>query len=232
MGPRMMTWAIWGQDDGPFGGEPNDGTAVKPIWWRINDGSMMGRPPQMNSGGGGLLSKILGRGNPAGGAAGGLRGIGSRSAERQQAAVDYLQSLSNPAGLKGFLNNTQQVLKTAQSIGPMIQQYGPMVKNLPAMWRLYRGFKNASKSKDETTNKDNDEKNSMQEESLVWMKPPVKYQVKFQAMSSKNTSTKKKNRKEIQSSAAEKRITQGKVLLFQNYIFIKRMLIAAFFSFC
>jgi hypothetical protein len=26
----------------------------------------------------------------------------------------------------------------------MVQQYGPMVKNLPAMWKLYRGLKNAS----------------------------------------------------------------------------------------
>jgi hypothetical protein len=52
-----------------------------------------------------------------------------------------------PGGIMNFLNNTQQFLRTAQSIGPMVQQvqqFAPLVKNLPAMWKLYRGLKNAS----------------------------------------------------------------------------------------
>ena len=34
-------------------------------------------------------------------------------------------------------------MNTAQQVGPMINQYGPLVKNIPVMWKLYRGLKNA-----------------------------------------------------------------------------------------
>jgi hypothetical protein len=110
-------------------------------------GQMMGRPQQMNTrGGGGLLSKILGRGNQSG------RFMGVQTAGKAASrGGGLLQSLSNPEGITNMLNNTQQVLKTAQQIGPMIQQYGPMIKNLPAMWKIYKGFKNASKTTDDVT---------------------------------------------------------------------------------
>ena len=63
-----------------------------------------------------------------------------------------LQSLSGSGGgggLVGFLNNTQQVIKTAQAIGPMVQQYGPLVRNLPALWKLYRGMKDSPNTTEE-----------------------------------------------------------------------------------
>ncbi|SDM19331.1 YqfQ family protein [Bacillus sp. OK048] len=93
--------------------------------------------------GGGLLSKILG-GKKQGNQSGGFKGLqtASRAAPSGTGGVgSILQTLSNPGSLTGFLNNTQQVLNTVQSFGPMIQQYGPMVKNLPMMWKLYKGFK-------------------------------------------------------------------------------------------
>lgn len=110
--------------------------------------TMMGQGQPMGRGqgrrnGGGLLSKILG-GKKQGNQFNAPRGmqIGNRAAQNGSRGVgSILQTLSNPEGLTGLLNNTQQVLKTAQSIGPMIQQYGPIVKNLPMMWRLYKGFK-------------------------------------------------------------------------------------------
>jgi hypothetical protein len=110
-------------------------------------GQMMGRPQQMNTGGGGgILSKLLGRGNQAGGF------MGMQTASKTASGGGgLLQSLSSPGGLTNILNNTQQVLKTAQSIGPMIQQYGPMIKNLPAMWKIYKGFKNASNTAENET---------------------------------------------------------------------------------
>lgn len=55
-----------------------------------------------------------------------------------------MDGLKNPGTIQTFLNNTQQVLKTAQQIGPIVQQYGPIVKNLPAMWKLYKGFQSSS----------------------------------------------------------------------------------------
>lgn len=133
----------------PFGGRnPMMGPSTNPFGGGFNPmmGQMMGRPNQMNTRGGGLLSKLLGRGNQAGGF------MGMQTAGRAASGGGgLLQSLSNPGGLTSILNNTQQVLKTAQSIGPMVQQYGPMIKNLPAMWKIYKGFKNATKNTDEAS---------------------------------------------------------------------------------
>lgn len=154
MGPQMM-----GPGPNPFGGR---GQMMNPFGGRnqmMGPGSnmfggrnpMMGGPGQMGRGGGGLLSKLLGRGNQAAG----VRGVGAMQGAGRAATGSgggLLQSLSNPGGITSMLNNTQQVLKTAQSIGPMIQQYGPIVKNIPAMWKLYRGLKNAPDSTEETAN--------------------------------------------------------------------------------
>jgi hypothetical protein len=146
MGPyRMGPGAFGGQQQmmNPYGGN----VRMMGYQHQFNGGRpMMGQTMGRGQGrrnGGGLLSKILGgkkQGNTFSGPRGmqtargavpnGTRGVGS-----------ILQTLSNPDSLSGFINNTQQVLKTAQSIGPMIQQYGPIVKNLPMMWKLYKGFK-------------------------------------------------------------------------------------------
>lgn len=108
---------------------------------------MMGRAPQMN-GGGGLLSRLFNRSAP--GPTGGMNGLmGMQQAGR--AAGGGALTNTGAGGLSSFLNNTQQVLKTAQSIGPMVQQfqqYGNLIRNLPAMWRLVQGLKNASNDSD------------------------------------------------------------------------------------
>jgi hypothetical protein len=107
---------------------------------------MMGGAQQMNRGGG-LFSKLLGMGNQSG-RMGGLMGM--QQAGRAAGAGGSM--FGNSGGIMGFLNNTQQVLKTAQSIGPMVQQfqqYGSLVKNIPAMWKLYRGLKNAPDASEE-----------------------------------------------------------------------------------
>lgn len=106
------------------------------------------RGPTRTSGGG-LLSKLLGKGKSQGAQAGmQMFGNASRSAA-PTAGGGLLKSLSDPTAITGFLNNTQRVLNTAQQIGPMVQQYGPIIKNLPAMWKLYRGL-NAASTDEET----------------------------------------------------------------------------------
>jgi YqfQ-like protein len=169
MGPYMMgPGAFGGQQQmmNPYGGNvPMMGYQHNFNGRRPTMGQTMGRG-QGRRNGGGLLSKILGgkkQGNQFGGPRGmqianqagpnGSRGVGS-----------ILQTLSNPDSLTGFLNNTQKVLNTAQSIGPMIQQYGPIVKNLPMMWKLYKGFKDLpTEEKSETEKTDN----SIMEEQTV-----------------------------------------------------------------
>ncbi|RID83973.1 hypothetical protein D1970_14540 [Mesobacillus zeae] len=88
--------------------------------------------------GGGLLARLLGRGNPSGGMAS-FPGAGAAG----RTGGGLLQAFANPGSINGFLANTQQVLRTAQTFGPMVKQYGPLVRNLPSMWKLYRELKNA-----------------------------------------------------------------------------------------
>lgn len=102
----------------------------------------MGRP-----GNRGLLSRLF------------QRQSGPQSASmfsRGSEQTSLLQGIANPERISNFLSQTQQVLNTAQQFGPMIQQYGPLVKNLPAMWKLYQGFKNMPDS--ETEEKSQEEK--------------------------------------------------------------------------
>ncbi|WP_445490382.1 VrrA/YqfQ family protein [Niallia sp. 03133] len=111
---------------------------------------MMGRGGAPARSGGGILAKLLGRGNS--GASNATRNVanaGARSAAGSGGGI--LKAISNPASINGFLANSQKFLNTASQLGPMINQYGPMVRNIPAMWKLYRGLKNFSSSEEETS---------------------------------------------------------------------------------
>lgn len=39
-----------------------------------------------------------------------------------------------------YLQTADKFLNTAQQITPMVRQYAPMFQNVPALWKLYRGF--------------------------------------------------------------------------------------------
>jgi hypothetical protein len=45
---------------------------------------------------------------------------------------------SGGINLGGMLGNIQQGLKVAETVTPMIQQYGPLIKNIPAMISMYK----------------------------------------------------------------------------------------------
>jgi hypothetical protein len=147
MGPYMMGPGPFGghqqQMMNPYGGNgPMMGLQQPMNGGRHMMGQMQGRGRGRGQGrrnGGGLLSKILGGKKQSNQLAdhGGMRAASTGTG----GVGSILQTLSNPESISGFLNNTQQVLNTVQSIGPMIQQYGPIVKNLPMMWKLYKGFK-------------------------------------------------------------------------------------------
>ncbi|WP_338451593.1 VrrA/YqfQ family protein [Niallia oryzisoli] len=126
--------------------------------------SMMGTYPQMQQrGGGGLLSRLLGRGTQAGVNGRNLLGsrniLGSRnllsamSPGQAGGGGSFLRALANPSSLTSVLSNTQKVLNTASQVGPLVQQYGPIVKNLPALWKLYRGLKDAPENSETEPNK-------------------------------------------------------------------------------
>lgn len=113
-----------------------------------------GRGP-VRQGGGGLLSKLFGGGKQAAGLSRGIMNPTSAAAPASQASGGLLSALSNPSSINGFLTNSQKMLNTASQFGPMIQQYGPLVKNIPAMWKMYRGMKDSS---DSSNSKEEDNK--------------------------------------------------------------------------
>ncbi|MCT2535044.1 YqfQ family protein [Aquibacillus koreensis] len=100
-------------------------------------GSGFGNPSsfaqaQTGKGGiGGLLGRFFGSG--ASGATGAAK-----------------SALGSGGGITQTLANIQQVMNMAQSATPIIQQYGPMVKNIPTMLSLIKAFNEDDDEEDET----------------------------------------------------------------------------------
>ncbi|WP_138417081.1 VrrA/YqfQ family protein [Aquibacillus sediminis] len=91
---------------------------------------------------------------PSGVQSGGIQGLMQKFLNPgfSQAAT----GASAGGGITNMLGNVQQVLQMAQSAAPIVQQYGPMVKNLPAMIRMIKAFNDDSDEIDE--NNENDKK--------------------------------------------------------------------------
>ncbi len=68
------------------------------------------------------------------------------------------QSWLNPERLTHFLGQTQQFLHTGQQVISLYQQYGPLIRNLPALWKMYRSMlQNDAEQENENTAKRTDE---------------------------------------------------------------------------
>ncbi|MFX3674404.1 MAG: VrrA/YqfQ family protein [Paenisporosarcina sp.] len=44
------------------------------------------------------------------------------------------------ARMEQYLQTADRFLSTAQQLSPMVKQVAPMVQNIPALWKIYRGF--------------------------------------------------------------------------------------------
>ena len=42
--------------------------------------------------------------------------------------------------MDGYMQTANRFLNTAQQFAPVVEQFAPMMRNLPAMWKLYKGF--------------------------------------------------------------------------------------------
>lgn len=184
-----------GMNQGPFRGAPTRGSNMAPMM-RMGQ---MGQPARQ---GGGLLSKLLGRGNTAG--MQGMQGMQGMRSAANASGGGFLKSLANPGSINGFLSNTQRVLKTAQQVGPMIQQYGPMIKNIPAMWKLYRGMKDMPDQEDE--NNEEKEQNQNKQVKTGNSKPMLK------AGNKNSSGDNKKNKTDEDESEVSPKKEQSKKL--------------------
>ncbi len=77
-------------------------------------------------------------------------------------------SAANGGGVMSTLSNVQNALNMAQSAMPLVQQYGPMVKNIPALWQMMKTF-NSSGEEDETDILDSSEEEEDEDESLDFL---------------------------------------------------------------
>ncbi|MGG0642862.1 VrrA/YqfQ family protein [Sporosarcina gallistercoris] len=39
-----------------------------------------------------------------------------------------------------YMETANRLMSTVQQYAPIVQQFAPMIQNIPAMWKLYRGF--------------------------------------------------------------------------------------------
>ncbi|WP_407272789.1 VrrA/YqfQ family protein [Radiobacillus sp. PE A8.2] len=119
----------------PFGQMPNPGAFRGPFSFGPGVGNPGAFPVGQTAAQGGLkglLAKFTG-----GGAA-------------QSAAGALSQGTTGGGiGITGWLGNAQKMLQMAQSAAPIVQQYGPMVKNLPNMIQMLKAF-NEVNAEDDT----------------------------------------------------------------------------------
>lgn len=99
---------------------------------------------------GGFLSRLFGRQPPPSVQPPNPFHFGSRTVA--SASSNSWQSLLNPEKITHFLGQTQQVLRTGQQMISLYQQYGPLIRNLPALWKMYRSLS----SSDEDTEEENE----------------------------------------------------------------------------
>ncbi|MFG6494147.1 VrrA/YqfQ family protein [Fictibacillus sp. UD] len=126
---------------------------------------------------------------------------------RQMGSVDrFLGTIGSGGSVAGgtsvftMLNNVQKVLKVAETMGPMIKQYGPAMRNLPSIMTALKDFQSGSNKKaDNDTEADTSEKAEMNVE---------KNEVKENTESKKkeNTESKKKEKREKEKSDSEEKI--------------------------
>ena len=74
--------------------------------------------------------------------AAGVAGAAGAAEVAGAAGAAGISSLLAPGRIDQFLQSTGQFMKTAQTYAPYVQQAVPMFKNIPALFRLYKGFQN------------------------------------------------------------------------------------------
>lgn len=100
------------------------------------------QPMMMNRPSGGLLSRLFG------GRAQSMPNM--TNASRMGSLLGNVQNVTSPSSISSMMTNVQKILKVAESVGPMVQQYGPVVKNIPAMFKIYKALKSDDTSEEET----------------------------------------------------------------------------------
>lgn len=116
-------------------------------------------PPQKNGGFGGLISKFLGSTADQGSSPGPPQGFGGSGF--QGGLYNSPQRPPNKEKWLGMIKNAQKGLSIVETVGPLVQQYGPIVKNLPSILAMLKEFQN-----DEGDGKTGNEEALLEDNSL------------------------------------------------------------------
>ena len=74
--------------------------------------------------------------------------IGGANIPQQQAGMQE----TGPSRADQYMQTANRFFNTAQQFAPLVQQFAPLVQNIPAMWKLYRGFQSMPDASAATTN--------------------------------------------------------------------------------
>lgn len=82
-----------------------------------------------------------------------------------------------PFGMDQFLNGANQLFTNVQKYTPYVEQARPMLKNLPTLWKLYKGFKSTpdeprlANRPDNSTRTPKSSRSSQQSEQPLTLRP-------------------------------------------------------------
>ncbi|WP_432355230.1 VrrA/YqfQ family protein [Sporosarcina sp. A2] len=66
-------------------------------------------------------------------------GMGAGFGGQQQESNGPSQA-GGPSKPEMYMETANRFISTVQQYAPIVQQFAPMIQNIPAMWKLYRGF--------------------------------------------------------------------------------------------
>ncbi|OAT74491.1 hypothetical protein A7K69_01910 [Parageobacillus thermoglucosidasius] len=92
---------------------------------------------------GGFLSRLFSRGQP-------LSPASPWMGPAIQSAASASAGANTGGGFLSMLTNAQKMLGIAQNVMPMVQQYGPLIKNLPGMIRIWKELKTTDPEENDT----------------------------------------------------------------------------------
>jgi hypothetical protein len=103
-----------------------------------------------------------------------LANAGTNAASRLAGATEAAANVASGATAGGgfakieqYLNTADQLFSTAQKFTPMVKQISPMFQNLPALYRLYKGFQSIP-----NTNPTGNTANSVRNDGSDQRRPP------------------------------------------------------------
>lgn len=128
--------------------------------------------PQKNGGVGGLINKLLGSkqdNRPSQGPPTNFGGNGF-----QGGPGHFPQGPQNEAKWLGMMKNAQKGLSIIETVGPLIQQYGPIVKNLPSILSMLKEIQKDEGETENVTNSSDSKLEDQPQDSLENFQPKSK----------------------------------------------------------